>query len=237
MTEKEKEKAEKKSDEEIMELNLKLLAAAESGKAELIRQLVEEGADVNYASFVPDEDDDEDGDSDYTNSSPATEEQSLEDSQTPDATVSSDGTPESSPEETPEERKKRKRKEKQRKKKLAAANKGPSALHVACEMGHSDAACALVDLGADVNCLMHDLNTPLHLAVAASRKDTVQVLVTLGADLKAKNQLGETPVATGERCGTNSEVWVREAAESWGAEGERVRCARRRKAALRALRR
>ena len=57
MTEKEKEKAEKKSDEEIMELNLKLLAAAESGKAELIRQLVEEGADGNYASFVPDEDD------------------------------------------------------------------------------------------------------------------------------------------------------------------------------------
>jgi len=53
---------------------------------------------------------------------------------------------------------------------------------------------------------IEERNTPLHLAVAASRKDTVQVLVTLGADLKAKNQLGETPVATGERCGTNSEV-------------------------------
>ena len=79
-------------------------------------------------------------------------------------------------EETPEERKKRKKKEKQRKKKLAAANKGPSALHRACEKGHSDAACALVDLGADVNCLMHDLNTPLHLAVLSSRQDTVMPL-------------------------------------------------------------
>ena len=79
-------------------------------------------------------------------------------------------------EETPEERKKRKKKEKQRKKKLAAANKGPSALHRACEKGHSDAACALVDLGADVNCLMNDLNTPLHLAVLSSRQDTVMPL-------------------------------------------------------------
>ena len=36
--------------------------------------------------------------------------------------------------------------------------------------------------------------------------DTVQVLVTLGADLKAKNQLGETPSATGQRLGTSEEV-------------------------------
>jgi len=34
----------------------------------------------------------------------------------------------------------------------------------------------------------------------------VQVLVTLGADLKAKNQLGETPSATGQRAGTSKEV-------------------------------
>jgi len=36
--------------------------------------------------------------------------------------------------------------------------------------------------------------------------DTVQVLVTLGADLKAKNQQGETAVATGKRVGTSKEV-------------------------------
>ena len=47
---------------------------------------------------------------------------------------------------------------------------GPSALHRACEKGHSDAACALVDLGADVNCLTSELITPLHLAVEKSRK-------------------------------------------------------------------
>ena len=42
---------------------------------------------------------------------------------------------------------------------------GPSALHRACEKGHSDAACALVDLGADVNSLTCELSTPLHVAV------------------------------------------------------------------------
>jgi len=109
-------------------------------------------------------------------------------------------------EETPEERQKRKKKEKARKKKLAAANKGPSALHLACEKGHSDAVCALVDLGADVNSLTSELTTPLHYAVENGRKDTVQVLVTLGADLKAKNTRGETPVKTGKRVGTDQEV-------------------------------
>jgi ankyrin repeat protein len=45
-----------------------------------------------------------------------------------------------------------------------------AALHRACEKGHSDAACALVDLGADVNSLTSQLITPLHLAVEKSRK-------------------------------------------------------------------
>lgn len=49
-------------------------------------------------------------------------------------------------------------------------SQGPSALHRACEKGHSDAACALVDLGADVNCLTCELSTPLHLAVGGGCK-------------------------------------------------------------------
>ena len=47
---------------------------------------------------------------------------------------------------------------------------GPSALHLACEKGHSDAVCALVDLGADVNSLTSELTTPLHYAVENGRK-------------------------------------------------------------------
>jgi len=206
MTEKEKASkktpAEKKSPEEVTELNSKLWAAAETGDAELIRKLVEDGAEVNSAPFVADEDDDDD-EGDYSSSPPS---ELSNESSMPEATVSSDGTVEKPTEETPEQRKKRRKKEKARKKKLAAANKGPSALHLACEGGHSDAACALVDLGADVNCLTSELLTPLHCAVAFSCQDTVQVLVTLGADLKAKNQQGETPVATGERLGTYKQV-------------------------------
>lgn len=205
MTE-EKGATEKKSPEVINELNIKLWDASEAGDAELIRQLVDEGAEVNSAPFVEDEDDDDDEDSAFSTSVPNSE---LSAEAAPESSISTDGAVEkieSPKEETPEERKKRKKKEKARKKKLAAANKGPSALHRACEKGHSDAACALVDLGADVNCLMYDLSTPLHLAVSASHKDTVQVLVTLGADLKAKNQLGETPSATGQRAGTSKEV-------------------------------
>lgn len=193
---------------EVPELNTKLWDAAEAGDAELIRKLVEDGAEVNSAPFVPDEDDD-DGDS--FSSMPVSElsEEIIASNQASEidySSVTADGKIEKPKEETPEEKQKRKKKEKARKKKLAAANKGPSALHLACEKGHSDAVCALVDLGADVNCLTSELTTPLHFAVENGCKDTVQVLVTLGADLKAKNQKGETPVKTGKRVGTDQEV-------------------------------
>jgi len=199
---------------EVSELNTKLWDAAEAGDAELIRKLVEEGAEVNAAPYVPDKDD-EDSDESFS-SLPVSElsEDALassiiasnQASEIDYSTVSADGVIEKPEEETPEERQKRKKKEKARKKKLAAANKGPSALHLACEKGHSDAVCALVDLGADVNSLTSELTTPLHYAVENGRKDTVQVLVTLGADLKAKNTRGETPVKTGKRVGTDQEV-------------------------------
>jgi len=79
---------EPKSPEEIMELNSKLWSAAEVGDAQLIRKLVEDGADVNSAPFVADEEDDDD-DGDYSSSPPS--ELSIESSM-PEATVSSDGT-------------------------------------------------------------------------------------------------------------------------------------------------
>jgi len=80
--------AEPKSPEEIMELNSKLWSAAKVGDAQLIRKLVEDGADVNSAPFVADEEDDDD-DGDYSSSPPS--ELSIESSM-PEATVSSDGT-------------------------------------------------------------------------------------------------------------------------------------------------
>jgi len=109
-------------------------------------------------------------------------------------------------EEIKEMEEKAARKKERKKKKAEAANKGPSALHLACAGGHSSAACALVDLGADVNLLTDDLSTPLHLAVVGGHTDVVQCLVTLGADLKAKNRLGKTPLGMGKEAGTSPKI-------------------------------
>ena len=80
---------EKKSPEDIKELNMKLWDASEAGDAELIRQLVDEGAEVNSAPFVDDEDDDDDS-ADFSTST-ATSELSNEGS-APEASVAVDGT-------------------------------------------------------------------------------------------------------------------------------------------------
>ena len=95
MTEKENAETVEKSAEEIMALNLKLGDAAEAGDAELIRQLVEDGADVEYAPFVPDEEDDDEDDQDGDYSTNATE-GSVEgtasvENPAPDVTVAGDG--------------------------------------------------------------------------------------------------------------------------------------------------
>lgn len=90
MTEKEKTE---KTPEEIADLNEKLWAAAEAGDAELIRQLVEEGADVNSAPFVPDEEEEDDDDSAYTTVTSTTELSQEQSSQSqPEATVAAHGT-------------------------------------------------------------------------------------------------------------------------------------------------
>ena len=53
---------------------------------------------------------------------------------------------------------------------------GLSALHLAASKGHSSAACALVDLGGNVNSVTADLTTPLHLAVAGGHTGDSSVL-------------------------------------------------------------
>ena len=65
MAEKEKETKVEKTPAEIEDLNFKLWTAAEKGDADLIRSLVGEGAEVNSAPFVPDEEEDDEGEN-YT---------------------------------------------------------------------------------------------------------------------------------------------------------------------------
>lgn len=65
MAEKEKETKVEKTPAEIEDLNFKLWTAAEKGDADLIRSLVGEGAEVNSAPFVADEEEDDEGEN-YT---------------------------------------------------------------------------------------------------------------------------------------------------------------------------
>jgi hypothetical protein len=100
------------------ELNTKLWDAAESGDAALIRKLVQDGAEVNSAPYVPDED--EDDDDAMFSALPVTE---LSQESWSEVSIPADSAMSDKPTETPEERQKRKAKEKKRKRKLAAANK------------------------------------------------------------------------------------------------------------------
>jgi len=120
------------------ELNTKLWDAAEAGDAVLIRKLVQDGAEVNSAPYVPDED--EDDDNAMFSALPVTE---LSQESLSEVSIPADSAMSDKPTETPEERQKRKAKEKKRKRKLAAANK-VSALG-------PDPVCAIAK-GADPVC-------------------------------------------------------------------------------------
>mmetsp|Transcript_10869 Transcript_10869/g.26060 ORF Transcript_10869/g.26060 Transcript_10869/m.26060 type:complete len:332 (+) Transcript_10869:254-1249(+) len=209
----------------VEELNMKLWKAAEEGNAELIRELVEEGAEVNSQPELQDEDDDEDeeaadgeskpsaeadtsaaGDKPVKEASAASEKKTEKASTEKESGKEEKEKEEKTPEQLEKERKKAEKKAARERKKANAENKGPSALHLAAGNGFSDAACALVDLGGDVNILNDELATPLHFAVAKSHTDTVQVLVTLGADLKSKNKQGQTALAMAVEVGAEEQV-------------------------------
>jgi len=51
-----------------------------------------------------------------------------------------------------------------------------------------------VELGADVNCVDHDMNTPLHLAAKFGAFSTIKFLIKNGANVNAKNKNGMTPL-------------------------------------------
>lgn len=69
-----------------------------------------------------------------------------------------------------------------------------SALHYACERGHTEIATLLISRGADVNASSWDAKTPLHAAAASGNKETVELLLSKSAYLEAKERYGRTPL-------------------------------------------
>ncbi|HVL39860.1 MAG TPA: ankyrin repeat domain-containing protein [Fimbriimonadaceae bacterium] len=72
---------------------------------------------------------------------------------------------------------------------------GWTPLHLACSMGRSSAAEALLSFGADA----HDPSPeegwyPIHAAAHAGSKDCIQLLYRYGAEIEAKTRMGLTPL-------------------------------------------
>jgi len=160
---------------EVNTLNERLWAAAEAGDGDLIRSLVSEGAEVNSQPYVPDAEEREkvstaEGTQDgWDGSEPIR-------SRTDALEVNAEASDKEAVEKDEEAKLKEEKKKDKKKKKKDYENKGLSALHLAASKGHSSAACALVDLGGDVNSVTADLTTPLHLAVAGGHTGDSSVL-------------------------------------------------------------
>lgn len=70
---------------------------------------------------------------------------------------------------------------------------GRTALHLACDYGHVDAALLLIDVGADVSATDADGSTPLHVA-CPNAFQLVQPLLALGADPGALDHSNRSPL-------------------------------------------
>ena len=71
---------------------------------------------------------------------------------------------------------------------------GSEALMRACLIGHTAAAKALLDRGADTNPGDSDGWTPLMEAAFGGHSDTIRALLERGADVNAKDRTGWTPL-------------------------------------------
>ncbi len=69
---------------------------------------------------------------------------------------------------------------------------GNTALHVACESGTAEIVKALIDKGADVNEKNGDGETPLMIAAEGNRLAIIEVLLNNGADVNVKDGDNET---------------------------------------------
>jgi len=73
------------------------------------------------------------------------------------------------------------------------APQGWTALHRACENGHTEVARLLIERGADVNAMV-DRGSPLLFAAARGDKRTVELLLSKGANINIKTRQGRTPL-------------------------------------------
>lgn len=73
---------------------------------------------------------------------------------------------------------------------------GACPLSTAALFGQAEAAMALIEAGADINCIGNDGAAPLHVAAFFCRAEIVKALVDKGADMTIKNSYGSTPLET-----------------------------------------
>jgi ankyrin repeat protein len=69
-----------------------------------------------------------------------------------------------------------------------------TALHVACQMGHTDVVKALIARGADLDLAKNPEITPLQYACKNGYTDVVKALIARGADLDLADKYGNTPL-------------------------------------------
>ena len=85
---------------------------------------------------------------------------------------------------------------------------GSTALHAACEEGHSKAAALLLDRGAHLHARNHYSDTPLHVAAHKGCLATTWLLCACGADLHATNRFGKTPLECAQHAGARQGMWL-----------------------------
>lgn len=74
-------------------------------------------------------------------------------------------------------------------------NRGATALHFACDGGHTNIIEFLLASGADLSARDIDGDTPLHWAAFAGRNEAVQLLINNQAELNSRNKNKLTPLA------------------------------------------
>ena len=100
---------------------------------------------------------------------------------------------------------------------------GSEALFTAIEKGDIETVRLLVEAGADVNAAAgFGGNTPLHEAVEEGNAEIVQILVDAGADIEAKGFMGQTPLGLAAEEGATEimQILLGKLAGSGTQEGE-----------------
>ncbi|MBA3954883.1 ankyrin repeat domain-containing protein [Candidatus Dependentiae bacterium] len=78
---------------------------------------------------------------------------------------------------------------------------GYTALHLAAENGHKEVVELLLKSGADINAKDEEDNTALHVAAQCGHKEVVELLLKSGADINAKDEEDNTALHVAAQCG------------------------------------